>query len=108
MVTWVPGTPLGGVTEEIVAVLTGKGTEFVDTVARLLPGVLGNEAPSAFEWFQDTGHGEGLLDCPHWTARRSSADGRRRKFCWAAITRRFGSFGGGSRGRRRSGCARIC
>ena len=67
MVTWVPGTPLGGVTEEIVAVLTGKGTEFVDTVARLLPGVLGNEAPSAFEWFQDTGHGEGLLDCPHWT-----------------------------------------
>ena len=39
----------------------------VDTVARLLPGVLGNEASSAFESFQDTGHGEGLLDCPHWT-----------------------------------------
>ncbi len=36
-------------------------------VARLLPGVLGNEASSAFESFQDTGHGEGLLDCPHWT-----------------------------------------
>jgi tRNA (guanine37-N1)-methyltransferase len=39
----------------------------VDTVARLLPGVLGNESSAAFESFQDTGHGEGLLDCPHWT-----------------------------------------
>ena len=39
----------------------------VDTVARLLPGVLGNETSAAFESFQDTGHGEGLLDCPHWT-----------------------------------------
>jgi tRNA (guanine37-N1)-methyltransferase len=39
----------------------------VDTVARLLPGVLGNESSTAFESFQDTGHGEGLLDCPHWT-----------------------------------------
>jgi len=39
----------------------------VEAVARLLPGVLGNEASSAFESFQDTGHGEGLLDCPHWT-----------------------------------------
>ena len=39
----------------------------IDTVARLLPGVLGNETSAAFESFQDTGHGEGLLDCPHWT-----------------------------------------
>jgi len=39
----------------------------VDCVARLLPGVLGNESSTAFESFQDTGHGEGLLDCPHWT-----------------------------------------
>ena len=39
----------------------------IDTVARLLPGVLGNESSAAFESFQDTGHGEGLLDCPHWT-----------------------------------------
>jgi tRNA (guanine37-N1)-methyltransferase len=39
----------------------------VDTVARLLPGVLGNESSAAFESFQETGHGEGLLDCPHWT-----------------------------------------
>ena len=39
----------------------------VDTVARLLPGVLGNQSSAAFESFQDTGHGEGLLDCPHWT-----------------------------------------
>ncbi|MEO8597721.1 MAG: tRNA (guanosine(37)-N1)-methyltransferase TrmD [Candidatus Solibacter sp.] len=39
----------------------------IDTVARLIPGVLGNEDSSAFESFQETGHGEGLLDCPHWT-----------------------------------------
>jgi tRNA (guanine37-N1)-methyltransferase len=39
----------------------------VDTVARLLPGVLGNESSSVFESFQETGHGEGALDCPHWT-----------------------------------------
>ncbi|MBS1857305.1 MAG: tRNA (guanosine(37)-N1)-methyltransferase TrmD [Acidobacteria bacterium] len=39
----------------------------IDTVARLIPGVLGNEASSEFESFSETGHGEGLLDCPHWT-----------------------------------------
>ena len=39
----------------------------IDAVARLLPGVLGNESSTAFESFQDTGHGAGLLDCPHWT-----------------------------------------
>jgi len=39
----------------------------LDTVARLLPGVLGNETSAAFDSFQDTGHGQGLLDCPHWT-----------------------------------------
>jgi len=39
----------------------------IDTVARLLPGVLGNETSAAFESFQETGHGGGLLDCPHWT-----------------------------------------
>jgi tRNA (guanine37-N1)-methyltransferase len=39
----------------------------VDTVARVLPGVLGNESSVAFESFQATGHGEGLLDTPHWT-----------------------------------------
>ena len=39
----------------------------IDTVARLLPGVLGNEASSAYESFQESGHGEGLLDCPQWT-----------------------------------------
>jgi tRNA (guanine37-N1)-methyltransferase len=39
----------------------------VDTVSRLLPGVLGNETSAAFDSFQDTGHGQGLLDCPHWT-----------------------------------------
>ena len=39
----------------------------IDTVARLLPGVLGNEASAVFDSFQKSGHGEGLLDCPHWT-----------------------------------------
>jgi tRNA (guanine37-N1)-methyltransferase len=39
----------------------------VDSVARLLPGVLGNASSATFESFQQTGHCEGLLDCPHWT-----------------------------------------
>ena len=39
----------------------------IDATARLLPGVLGNETSAAFDSFQDGGHGEGLLDCPHWT-----------------------------------------
>jgi tRNA (guanine37-N1)-methyltransferase len=34
----------------------------IDTVARLLPGVLGNEDSALNESFE-----EGLLDCPHWT-----------------------------------------
>jgi len=39
----------------------------IDAVARLIPGVLGNQTSAAFDSFQETGHGEGLLDCPHWT-----------------------------------------
>ncbi len=39
----------------------------IDAVARLLPGVLGNESSATFDSFQETGHGEGALDCPHWT-----------------------------------------
>ena len=39
----------------------------IDSVARLLPGVLGNETSAAYDSFQESGHGEGLLDCPHWT-----------------------------------------
>ena len=39
----------------------------IDAVARLLPGVLGNDTSAAFDSFQESGHGEGLLDCPHWT-----------------------------------------
>jgi tRNA (guanine37-N1)-methyltransferase len=39
----------------------------IDAVARLLPGVLGNETSAVFDSFQESGHGEGLLDCPHWT-----------------------------------------
>jgi tRNA (guanine37-N1)-methyltransferase len=39
----------------------------IDAVARLLPGVLGNESSAVFESFQDAGHGAGLLDCPQYT-----------------------------------------
>jgi tRNA (guanine37-N1)-methyltransferase len=39
----------------------------VDTVARLIPGVLGNDTSAASDSFQETAHGDGLLDCPHWT-----------------------------------------
>ncbi len=39
----------------------------IDAVARLLPGVLGNESSAVFESFQQTGHGSGLLDCPQYT-----------------------------------------
>lgn len=35
----------------------------VDAVARLLPGVLGNEASTVIESFSQ----DGILDCPHWT-----------------------------------------
>jgi tRNA (guanine37-N1)-methyltransferase len=38
-----------------------------DAVGRLLPGVLGNEASAVFESFQESGHGPGVLDCPHYT-----------------------------------------
>jgi tRNA (guanine37-N1)-methyltransferase len=39
----------------------------VDAVARLLPGVLGNQSSAVFESFQPTGHGAGALDCPQYT-----------------------------------------
>ena len=39
----------------------------VDTVARLLPGVLGNESSAVFESFQDGGHAGAVLDCPQYT-----------------------------------------
>jgi len=38
----------------------------MDVVARLLPGVLGNEASSVWESFSE-GHGPRMLDCPQWT-----------------------------------------
>ena len=38
----------------------------IDTVARLLPGVLGNEASTVWESFSE-GRGPELLDCPQWT-----------------------------------------
>ncbi len=42
----------------------------VDAVARLIPGVLGNEDSSVQESFTDLegeGAGNGILDCPHYT-----------------------------------------
>jgi tRNA (guanine37-N1)-methyltransferase len=39
----------------------------VDVTARLLPGVLGNEASTVWESFSDAGHGRTLLDCPQYT-----------------------------------------
>lgn len=38
----------------------------IDSVARLLPGVLGNEASTVWESFSE-GRGPELLDCPQWT-----------------------------------------
>lgn len=39
----------------------------VDTVARLVPGVLGNEASAVAESFAGPDQEVGVLDCPHWT-----------------------------------------
>ena len=39
----------------------------VDAVARLLPGVLGNEASTVWESFSSEGHGSSVLDCPQYT-----------------------------------------
>ncbi|HUS06294.1 MAG TPA: tRNA (guanosine(37)-N1)-methyltransferase TrmD [Bryobacteraceae bacterium] len=39
----------------------------VDAVARLQPGVLGNEASTVWESFSEDGHGARLLDCPQYT-----------------------------------------
>ncbi len=39
----------------------------IDVVARLIPGVLGNEASAVFESFQGDGQGQAILDCPQYT-----------------------------------------
>lgn len=39
----------------------------IDAIARLLPGVLGNQDSTVFESFQEDGHVGGLLDCPQYT-----------------------------------------
>lgn len=39
----------------------------IDTVARLLPGVLGNEGSALFESFEAAADGRGILDCPQYT-----------------------------------------
>ncbi len=39
----------------------------VDSIARLVPGVLGNEASTIWESFSSSGNGARLLDCPQYT-----------------------------------------
>ena len=39
----------------------------VDSIARLVPGVLGNEASTIWESFSSDGNGSKLLDCPQYT-----------------------------------------
>lgn len=39
----------------------------VDCVARLMPGVLGNQDSTQFESFEASGHEPGVLDCPQYT-----------------------------------------
>jgi len=39
----------------------------IDVIARLLPGVVGNEASTVWESFSEEGHGRRLLDCPQYT-----------------------------------------
>jgi tRNA (guanine37-N1)-methyltransferase len=39
----------------------------VDAVARLIPGVLGNEDSAAIESFEDSGYSGPVFDCPHYT-----------------------------------------
>jgi tRNA (guanine37-N1)-methyltransferase len=39
----------------------------LDAVARLIPGVLGNENSAVRESFSDAGTGKGVLDCPQYT-----------------------------------------
>ena len=39
----------------------------MDVIARLVPGVLGNEASAVFESFQPDDSGQSILDCPQYT-----------------------------------------
>jgi tRNA (guanine37-N1)-methyltransferase len=39
----------------------------IDAIARLQPGVLGNESSRVFESFSESGHAPGILDCPQYT-----------------------------------------
>jgi tRNA (guanine-N1)-methyltransferase len=60
----------------------------VDTVARLLPGVVGNQDSTVNESFEDAG----MLDCPQWTRPADFRgwkvpDGADLLICLAAITR---------------------
>ena len=39
----------------------------IDSISRLIPGVLGNEHSAIWESFSSEGHGPGMLDCPQYT-----------------------------------------
>lgn len=53
----------------------------IDAVARLIPGVLGDERSSVEESFSN-----GLLEAPAYTKPNVSGAWLFRRFCWAATT----------------------
>jgi tRNA G37 N-methylase TrmD len=71
----------------------------VDSVAHLLPGVVGNHESTVNESFEEPG----MRDCLSGLVLPSFAGGKRRMCCWAGIMRRSGSGGSGPRGKRRRG-----
>ena len=60
----------------------------VDAVARLLPGVLGDESSSQTDSFQD-----GLLDYPQYTRPASFGIWKYLKSCSAGTMKKSGAFG---------------
>ena len=81
----------------------------IDAVARLVPGVVGDEQSVAEDSF-----GRGLLDFPHYTRRQRFRRGRLTKSsrcptcCCRAITPRFGAGENGKRSHARSRDAPTC
>jgi tRNA (guanine37-N1)-methyltransferase len=77
----------------------------IDAVARLLPGVLGNEESARNESFGEAY--EGLLDCPQYTRPADFAAGKCPTYCSAVIMRKSSAGAGLRRARKRSGFDRI-
>ena len=75
----------------------------VDAVARLVPGVVGDEESVARDTFA-----RGLLDSRSTRGRRSSGAWRCRRCCCPGTTRRSSGGGGARRWRERSSAGRIC